>query len=174
MPAQTALTEFDAVLVTIRSGRSFFEVTKAVEASLQRLSVSRLMEHVARGDRKGLEAYVDQVSAPSKFSIFWEMDQGPAMRLAGIPMDPSSTWSATPSSPEICSATPPPPASERRCVSASPSATVKKRASTWTRPPPSSANSRKRDPHRCPSYWIQKWSRSSKTPPLRSFPSVVR
>ena len=87
MPAQTALTEFDAVLVTIRSGRSFFEVTKAVEASLHRLSVPRLMEHVARGDREGLEAYVDQVSAPSKFSIFWEMDQGPAMRLAGIPIE---------------------------------------------------------------------------------------
>jgi uncharacterized protein (DUF302 family) len=87
MPAQTALTEFDAVLVTIRSERSFFEVTKAVEASLQRLSVPRLMEHVARGDREGLEAYVDQVSAPSKFSIFWEMDQGPAMRLAGIPIE---------------------------------------------------------------------------------------
>jgi hypothetical protein len=33
MPAQTALTEFDAVLITIRSERSFFEVTKAVEAS---------------------------------------------------------------------------------------------------------------------------------------------
>ena len=87
MPAQTALTEFGAVLVTIRSERSFFEVTKAVEASLQRLSVPRLMEHVARGDREGLEAYVDQVSAPSKFSIFWEMDQGPAMRLAGIPIE---------------------------------------------------------------------------------------
>jgi uncharacterized protein (DUF302 family) len=87
MPAQTALTEFDAVLVTIRSERSFFEVTGAVEASLQRLSVPRLMEHVARGDREGLEAYVDQVSAPSKFSIFWEMDQGPAMRLAGIPIE---------------------------------------------------------------------------------------
>jgi uncharacterized protein (DUF302 family) len=87
MPAQTALTEFDAVLVTIRSERSFFEVTKAVEASLQRLSVPRLMEHVARGDREGLEAYVDQVSAPSRFSIFWEMDQGPAMRLAGIPIE---------------------------------------------------------------------------------------
>jgi uncharacterized protein (DUF302 family) len=87
MPAQTALTEFGAVLVTIRSERSFFEVTGTVEASLQRLSVPRLMEHVARGDREGLEAYVDQVSAPSKFSIFWEMDQGPAMRLAGIPIE---------------------------------------------------------------------------------------
>jgi uncharacterized protein (DUF302 family) len=87
MPAQTALTEFGAVLITIRSERSFFEVTKAVEASLQRLSVPRLMEHVAGGDREGLEAYVDRVSAPSKFSIFWEMDQDPAMRLAGIPIE---------------------------------------------------------------------------------------
>ena len=34
-----------------------------------------------------MEAYVEQVSAPSKFSIFWEMDQGPAMRLAGIPIE---------------------------------------------------------------------------------------
>jgi len=87
MPAQTALTEFGTVLITIRSQRSFFEVTTAVEASLQRLSVPRLMEHVARGDREGLEAYVNQVSAPTKFSIFWEMDQGPAMRLAGIPIE---------------------------------------------------------------------------------------
>ena len=87
MPAQTALTGFDGVLITIRSERSFFEVTRAVEASLQRLSVPKLMEHVARGDRDGLEAYADQVSTPSKFSIFWEMDQGPAMRLAGIPIE---------------------------------------------------------------------------------------
>jgi hypothetical protein len=87
MSAQTVLTEFDGVLVTIRSTRSFFEVTEAVEASFQRFSVPRLMEYVARGDREGLETYVDQVSAPSKFSIFWDMDQGPAMRLAGIPIE---------------------------------------------------------------------------------------
>ena len=87
MSAQTELTEFDGVLVTIRSEKSFFEVTKAIEASLQRFSVPRLMEYVGRGDREGLEAYVDEVSAPSKFSIFWEMNQGPAMRLAGIPIE---------------------------------------------------------------------------------------
>ena len=77
MPAQTALTEFDGVLSTIRSERSFFEVTKAIESSLQRFSVPRMMEYVRHADRDGLEAYVAQVSAPSKFSIFWEMDQGP-------------------------------------------------------------------------------------------------
>ncbi len=34
---------------------------------------------MGRGDRAGLEAYVDEVSAPTK--------QGPAMRLAGIPIE---------------------------------------------------------------------------------------
>jgi len=87
MSGQTLLTEFDGVLVTIRSKKSFFEVTKAIEASLQRFSVPRLIEYVGHRDREGLEAYVDEVSAPSKFSIFWEMDQGPAMRLAGIPIE---------------------------------------------------------------------------------------
>ncbi|MDT5288223.1 MAG: hypothetical protein QOF88_3112 [Mycobacterium sp.] len=38
MSAQTALTKYDGVLVTIRSKKSFFEVTKAIEASLQRFS----------------------------------------------------------------------------------------------------------------------------------------
>jgi hypothetical protein len=87
MSAQTALTQFGGVLVTIRSEKSFFEVTKAIESSLQRLSVTKLDEYVARADREGLEAYVDEVSAPSKFSIFWEMEQGPTMRLAGIPIE---------------------------------------------------------------------------------------
>jgi uncharacterized protein (DUF302 family) len=87
MSAETVLTNFDAVLITIRSKRSFFEVTEAIETSLQRLSVPTLMDHVERGDLAGLEAYVEEVSAPTKFSIFWEMNQGPAMRLAGIPIE---------------------------------------------------------------------------------------
>ncbi len=37
------------------------------------------MPAVGHGDRAGLEAYVDEVSAPTK--------QGPAMRLAGIPIE---------------------------------------------------------------------------------------
>jgi hypothetical protein len=35
--AQTTSTKFDGVLLTIRSGKSFFEVTQAIERSLQRL-----------------------------------------------------------------------------------------------------------------------------------------
>jgi uncharacterized protein (DUF302 family) len=87
MSAETALTNFDAVLITIRSKKSFFEVTEAIETSLQRLSVPTLMDLVGRGDLAELEAYVEEVSAPTKFSIFWEMNQGPAMRLAGIPIE---------------------------------------------------------------------------------------
>jgi uncharacterized protein (DUF302 family) len=87
MSAQTAFTEFDGVLITIRSKKSFFEVTNGIEAALQRLSVPRLMEYVGQRDHEGFEAYVDEVSAPTNFSIFWEMDQGPAMRLAGIPIE---------------------------------------------------------------------------------------
>jgi uncharacterized protein (DUF302 family) len=87
MSAETALTKFDGVLITIRSTKSFSEVTEAIETSLQHLSVPTLMDHVGRRDLAELEAYVEEVSAPSRFSIFWEMNQGPAMRLAGIPIE---------------------------------------------------------------------------------------
>jgi uncharacterized protein (DUF302 family) len=87
MSAQTVLTKYDGVLVTIRSKKSFFEVTKAIESSLQRFSVPRLLEYVGHGDLQGVEAYVDQAAAPSSFSIFWEFEQGTTMRLAGIPIE---------------------------------------------------------------------------------------
>jgi uncharacterized protein (DUF302 family) len=87
MSAQTALTQFDGVLITIRSEKSFFEVTKTIESSLQRFSTTRMVEYVTHADREGFEAYVDEVSAPSNFSIFWEMEQGSTMRLAGIPIE---------------------------------------------------------------------------------------
>ena len=87
MTTEKTRTRFHGVLVTIRSKKSFFEVTRGVEATLQHFSMPKLTEYVEQGDREGLEAYVKEVSAPSGFSIFWEMDQGPAMRLAGIPIE---------------------------------------------------------------------------------------
>jgi hypothetical protein len=50
---------------------------------LQRFHIPKLMEYVTHGDRAGVEAYVDSVSSPSKFSIFWDFEQGSVMRLAG-------------------------------------------------------------------------------------------
>jgi uncharacterized protein (DUF302 family) len=85
--ARTTKTKFDGVLLTIRSRKSFFEVTQAIERSLQRFHIPKLMEYVTHGDRAGVEAYVESVSNPTKFSIFWDFEQGSTMRLAGIPIE---------------------------------------------------------------------------------------
>ena len=83
--AQTTRTKFDGVLVTIRSRKSFFEVTQAIEMALPRFHIPKLMEYVTHGNRAGVEAYVDSTSKP--FSIFWDFEQGSTMRLAGIPIE---------------------------------------------------------------------------------------
>jgi uncharacterized protein (DUF302 family) len=83
--AQTTSTKFDGVLTTIRSRKSFFEVTQAIENALPRFHIPKLMEYVTHGNRAGVEAYVDSTSKP--FSIFWDFEQGSTMRLAGIPIE---------------------------------------------------------------------------------------
>ena len=82
---QTTTTKFDGVLVTIRSRKSFFEVTRAIEKALPRFHIPKLMEYVTHGDRAGVEAYVASTSDP--FSIFFDFEQGSTMRLAGIPIE---------------------------------------------------------------------------------------
>jgi hypothetical protein len=83
--AQTTRTEFDGVLLTIRSHKSFFDVTQAIERALPRFHIPKLMEYVTHGDRAGVEAYVESTSKP--FAIFWDFEQGSTMRLAGIPLE---------------------------------------------------------------------------------------
>lgn len=82
---QTTRTKYDAVLLTIRSRKSFFEVTQAIERSMQRFRTPKLMEFVTHGNRAGVEAYVDATSKP--MAIFWDFEQGSTMRLAGIPIE---------------------------------------------------------------------------------------
>jgi hypothetical protein len=48
---QTTRTKYDAVLLTIRSRKSFFEVTQAIESSMQRFHTPKLMEYVTHGNR---------------------------------------------------------------------------------------------------------------------------
>ena len=83
--AQTTRTKFDGVLLTIRSRKSFFEVTQAIERALPRFHIPKLMEYVTHGNRAGVEAYVDSTSKP--MAIFWDFEQGSTMRLAGIPIE---------------------------------------------------------------------------------------
>ena len=82
---QTTRVKYDAVLLTIRSRKSFFEVTQAIESSMQRFHTPKLMEYVTHGNRAGVEAYVDSTSKP--MAIFWDFEQGSTMRLAGIPIE---------------------------------------------------------------------------------------
>ena len=82
---QTTRTKYDAVLLTIRSRKSFFEVTQAIESSMQRFHTPKLMEYVTHANRAGVEAYVDSTSKP--MAIFWDFEQGSTMRLAGIPIE---------------------------------------------------------------------------------------
>src|SRR6202041_3417575 len=83
--SRTTRTKYDGGLLTIRSRKSFFEVTQAIESSMQRFHIPKLMEYVTHRDRAGVEAYVDATSKP--MAIFWDFEQGPAMRLAGIPIE---------------------------------------------------------------------------------------
>ncbi|MER5793777.1 DUF302 domain-containing protein [Streptomyces sp. NPDC001980] len=87
MSAQTTQTHFDGVLVTIRSDKSYFEVTEAIESKLQRFSITRQMEYMTHQNREGFEAYVTRITAPSNYTIFFDFEQGSAMRLAGIPIE---------------------------------------------------------------------------------------
>src|ERR1700721_288449 len=85
-PPPTARAQFDGVPLTIRPRKSFFEVTQAIESSMQRFHIPKLMEYVTHRDRAGVEAYVDSTSKP--MAIFWDFEQGSTMRLAGIPIEP--------------------------------------------------------------------------------------
>jgi hypothetical protein len=113
-----------------------------------------------------LEAYVDQVSPPSKFSIFWEMEQDPTMRLAGIPIEPKFylignaviarglfryTGAAGLGAPV------------RICVSQRDGEETRIDLDQVT--VPSSANFLKWRHQMFPGCWIPRWSRSAKTPP---------
>jgi hypothetical protein len=87
MCTQTTKTDFTCRLVTIKSKKSFAEVTGEIERLFQRYDIDKLEDLSAAGDAEKLAAYVRQVGEPTEFGIFFQMDQGSTMRLAGIPIE---------------------------------------------------------------------------------------
>jgi hypothetical protein len=87
MGAQITKTDFTCQLVTIRSKKSFAEVTGEIEGLFQRYDIDKFRDLTAAGDAEKLAAYVKQVGEPTEFGIFFLMDQGSTMRLAGIPIE---------------------------------------------------------------------------------------
>jgi uncharacterized protein (DUF302 family) len=88
MSAQTTTKKaFTCNLVTIRSKKSFGEVTNAIETMFQDFDLDKLRKLTEAKDAKAVAQYVDQVSKPHPFSLFFKFDQGPIFRLAGIPIE---------------------------------------------------------------------------------------
>jgi uncharacterized protein (DUF302 family) len=87
MVSQITKTDFTCQLVTIRSTRSFADVTGEIERLFQRYDIDKFRDLTAQGDTEKLAAYVKQVGEPTGFGIFFQMDQGSIMRLAGIPIE---------------------------------------------------------------------------------------
>jgi uncharacterized protein (DUF302 family) len=78
---------FTCELVTIRSKKSFAEVTGEIERLFQRYDPDKLRELTAAGDVGELAAYARRVGEPTGFGIFYQLDMGSIMRLAGIPIE---------------------------------------------------------------------------------------
>src|ERR1700747_2342961 len=83
---QVAETEFTCKLITIRSKKSFAEVTDALENLFKMVDLQRLADMTVAGDQAGIHAYFEDLSGDHKFSIFFKLDQGSTQRLAGIPL----------------------------------------------------------------------------------------
>src|SRR5215831_9681803 len=67
MGAQITKTDFTGQLVTIRSKKSFVEVTVEIERLFQRYDLDKLRQLTAAGDAKELAAYAKRVGEPTGF-----------------------------------------------------------------------------------------------------------
>jgi hypothetical protein len=85
--AQIAETDFTVRLVTMRSKKSFAEVTAEIERLLQPYDLDRLSSLAAAGDAETFAAYAKQVDGSAGFGMFFQLDMGALMRPAGITIE---------------------------------------------------------------------------------------
>jgi uncharacterized protein (DUF302 family) len=76
-------TQFTCKLITIRSKKSFAEVTSALEDLFRMVDLPKL----AGMTQAGIHACFQEISGDHEFSIFFKLDQGSTLRLAGFPLD---------------------------------------------------------------------------------------
>jgi uncharacterized protein (DUF302 family) len=87
MSAEITSKPFTCTLVTIRSKKSFAEVITEIERLFQRYDPDTLRELIAAGDLGKLAAYAKQIAEPTGFGIFYQLDMGSIMKLAGISIE---------------------------------------------------------------------------------------
>jgi len=85
--AQITETDFTVRLVTMRSKKSFAEVTAEIERLVQPYDLDKLRNLAAAGDAQQFAAYAKQVDGPAGFAMFFQLDMGSLMRPAGIPIE---------------------------------------------------------------------------------------
>ena len=85
--AQITETDFTVRLVTIRSKKSFAEVTGEIERLLQPYDLAKLSNLAAAGDAEKFDAYAKQVDGSAGFGMFFQLDMGSLMRPAAIPIE---------------------------------------------------------------------------------------
>lgn len=87
MSPRVTTTEFTCKLITIRTKKSFGEVTAAMEGLFATVDLKRLADMTAAGDQAGIQSYFEEISGDHEFSIFFQLDQGSTQRLAGYPIN---------------------------------------------------------------------------------------
>lgn len=84
---QITESEFTVRLVTMRSKKSFAEVTAEVERVFQPYDLDKLSNLAAAGDPQKFVAYAKQVDGSAGFGMFFQLDMGSLMRPGGIPIE---------------------------------------------------------------------------------------
>jgi hypothetical protein len=87
MSPQVTETEFTCKLITIRTKKSFTEVTGALESLFKPVDLQKMADMTAAGNQAGIQSYFKDVSGDHEFSIFFQLDQGSTQRLAGLPVN---------------------------------------------------------------------------------------
>ncbi len=85
--AQITETGFTIRLVTMRSKKSFAEVTGEIERLFQPYDLDTLSTLAAAGDAEEFTAYAEQVDGQSGFGMFFQLDMGSLMRPGGIAVE---------------------------------------------------------------------------------------
>lgn len=86
-PMTTTRTKFSCELITIRSKKSFAQITREVEDMFQHYDLPALARLTAEGDQAKLTEFVRRTGEPTEFAIFFQLDQGSTQRLAGSPIE---------------------------------------------------------------------------------------
>ena len=87
MSPEVSRTQFTCELITIRTKKSFEDVTSALEGLFATVDLPRLADMTAAADQAGIQSYFEEISGEHEFSVFFQLDQGSTQRLAGYPIN---------------------------------------------------------------------------------------